>query len=174
MSALPHPDPLPPAMRAGEGTNIKRLLPRAASAWSPTCPGLISCRPSGAPSATSSNRSVVKVRAARGAKRRGCVPHLPPISGLAIMPHGPLCRTGHLAQWPPSEPNSRSDSDEVASLHLSVPDCAPKSSANLHGWIALKPFENLRRSTRARSSERAAEEDFRIRRRRPGAGDGRR
>jgi hypothetical protein len=60
----------------------------------------------------------------------------------------------------PSEPNSRSASDEAATLHLFVPDCAPKSSANLNGWIELKPLDNLRRPTRARSSERAARVTF--------------
>ena len=47
------------------------------------------------------------------------------------------------------------------STNFSPPGRALKSSANLNGWIAQKPFEDLRRSTRARGSERHAEWDVR-------------
>ncbi len=47
------------------------------------------------------------------------------------------------------------------STNFSPPGRALKSSANLNAWIARKPFEHLRRSTRARGSERHAEWDVR-------------
>ena len=50
---------------------------------------------------------------------------------------------------------------EERSDENSTPASAPESFANLNGWNARKTFNHLRRTMRARWSERAAVRDFR-------------
>jgi|GEM_PF-7110848 len=80
----------------------------------------------------------------------GCVPHWP-TSGTK---KGDRKRS---ARSPPRGAPATSQQ----STNFSPPGRALKSSANLNGWIARKPFANLRRTTRARGSERHAEWDIR-------------